>query len=540
MHGTSYFCSVLRSMDFLQKWKDKGILIVIFVIGFNIAFIRLFQSDYSRIPGDLGDSRLNNYFLEHGYQFVTGKTASFWDAPFMFPDKQALTWSDNHLGTLPIYVLGRWIGLDRETSYQFWISVIVLLNFISVAYCFYKLKFRTELISIGAYLFTFSIIAVSKIGHSQLLATFYIPWIYYCAFQFYRKFEIRYLFYSALFIELQFYCSIYLGFLSFIPLLFIVTLIIILKWRIILYNIKAYKFNIQIVLWPLALLIFILPLAWPYYQRSLDTGYKDYDSVIPLLLSFRNFIMPADGMMLWKKLEFFNHNVDVFWEKQLFVGLTITGLFFIYFVNRIIGTFRSRSWNFILFSTIILSILLMVNWGNGFSFYKYFREIPGFSSMRPIGRIIIPLLFLGIWLSLILIRKFNIKYGFELKLFIPLFIFIVLDQSLNKSSCISRSHSKVESRQGIDSLVQKIKLAQTQSSKNYLAVAYMPDVKKNAVELQIQAALAAQECQIPSVNGYSSSCRGEFGRFWDNYDTASLKIWLDYSNVKIEDILIIK
>jgi hypothetical protein len=45
--------------------------------------LALFGPDRSLIPGDLGDSRFNNYILEHFHQWSLGKVPSYWDAPFM-------------------------------------------------------------------------------------------------------------------------------------------------------------------------------------------------------------------------------------------------------------------------------------------------------------------------------------------------------------------------------------------------------------------------------------------------------------------------
>ncbi len=79
--------------------------------------LQMMHFDLSFIPGDIGDARLNNYFLEHGYKWLTGQVESFWNAPFFYPTIRTMSLSDNHLGVLPIYALFRFLHFDRETSY---------------------------------------------------------------------------------------------------------------------------------------------------------------------------------------------------------------------------------------------------------------------------------------------------------------------------------------------------------------------------------------------------------------------------------------
>ncbi len=35
--------------------------------------IAVFESNLSKMPGDLGDTRFNNYILEHGHKYLTEK-----------------------------------------------------------------------------------------------------------------------------------------------------------------------------------------------------------------------------------------------------------------------------------------------------------------------------------------------------------------------------------------------------------------------------------------------------------------------------------
>lgn len=79
------------------------------------------------LPGGLGDARFNNLVLEHGFQSLQG--AYDWTSPGQFyPATHTLGMSDSHIGTLPLYVLGRFMGLTPERAMQGWFLVVALLN----------------------------------------------------------------------------------------------------------------------------------------------------------------------------------------------------------------------------------------------------------------------------------------------------------------------------------------------------------------------------------------------------------------------------
>src|SRR5690349_16580704 len=124
------------------KAFKKYIFILLLITGIYQVPLRLLGFNFSNIPGDLGDTRFNNYILEHGYLFFTGKLSNYWNAPFLYPEKNVITYSDNLIGTLPLYSLFRFFSMDRETSLQAWVLAIFTLNFLSAYWVFLKLGFN--------------------------------------------------------------------------------------------------------------------------------------------------------------------------------------------------------------------------------------------------------------------------------------------------------------------------------------------------------------------------------------------------------------
>jgi hypothetical protein len=180
-----------------------GLLAVLPYLGYHFEYL----------PGDLYDSRLNIYFLEHGYKWISGQTPhSFIDAPFFYPARRVLTYSDNLVGSLPFYIPWRWLGFDRETSFQIWVVIGFLVNYLSAGFVLKKLQFHWLAVLAGAYVFAFSQVALTHLWHIQLHYRFAMPLACYFLWRFLEQFSWKTLAWCALFIIWQFCCSPYEGY----------------------------------------------------------------------------------------------------------------------------------------------------------------------------------------------------------------------------------------------------------------------------------------------------------------------------------------
>src|SRR6185295_11716620 len=100
------------SSGFVKKIPSFTLPLIFLLAGLYFVPIKIFGPGFSKIPGDLGDARFNNYILEHGHKYLTGKVDRYWDAPFMYPYKNVIALSDNLLGTVPVYSAFRMMGSD--------------------------------------------------------------------------------------------------------------------------------------------------------------------------------------------------------------------------------------------------------------------------------------------------------------------------------------------------------------------------------------------------------------------------------------------
>ena len=86
-----------------EGWGGGTLWPALLALAFGLLGIALPQSDFFRaIPGDLGDARFNGLILEHVFRWLGGIDASLWSPGFFFPFPGALTFSDNHFGTVGV------------------------------------------------------------------------------------------------------------------------------------------------------------------------------------------------------------------------------------------------------------------------------------------------------------------------------------------------------------------------------------------------------------------------------------------------------
>jgi hypothetical protein len=195
-----------------RAWAAEAALAgAVLLAGLYLVPLRAVGSDFSRIPGTL-DSRFNNYVLEHGWRWLTGRDPSFWDAPFYYPQPGVTAYSDAHLGTLPLYGLLRAAGLDRETAFQGWFLAFFPLNFLACYWALRRLPVRPLGAAAGAYHFAFGLPVVGQFEHLQLLPRFPAPVALYFAARACDRGGARAWAGLAAAVVAQFYAAIYLGY----------------------------------------------------------------------------------------------------------------------------------------------------------------------------------------------------------------------------------------------------------------------------------------------------------------------------------------
>jgi hypothetical protein len=154
-------------------------------------------SGFARLPGDLGDTRLNLLILEHGFRHLRGDAfhRDFWSPAWaFFPHPNVLAYGDNLLGDLPFYAPLRWLGVPPARAFGIWIVLCTLLNFAATLPLGRALGLSPLGAGAAATLFAFGMPRSAQLNHVQLLPHFWTPlclWALVASWQSWRAGRLR-------------------------------------------------------------------------------------------------------------------------------------------------------------------------------------------------------------------------------------------------------------------------------------------------------------------------------------------------------------
>jgi hypothetical protein len=503
-----------------------GLCFVTFgVLGFDLGFL----------PGDLGDTRLNIYFLEHAHQyFFTDNvpTEGYWNAPFIFPQEAIITFSDNLLGTFFIYSLFRFLGCDIYLAFQCWMVVVTILNYL-FAYVFVKQVLKNKFAAVlGAFIFAFSIALVEQYAHPQTFPRFCIPIALFFAVRFYKSFAVQEFFLMSLFVVYQIYCVVYLGFMLAVPLAIFLIFAIGLNWK--RFVLKLNLNYLLLVVGSLIInLLILLPLVIPYmnspvkFRPNGDVVYRKYEEVFNSIPTLQSYLFVNRDTFMWNSLNYVGMNIENWWDHQLFIGIScfMSVFFLLLFAIKKIAEKRYFPKIFLALGLSALITFLLYIRVDEFSFYSYVFNLPGFSAVRALHRVInIQLIFFGLFVAITFHILFN---GVKNKwpIFILVFSFIVADNFIYGSGQIR--FNKKEAKQRIEPLRLKMQGIDFGTIVSYEQVA----LDERKIFHHVDAMLVAQEFGLKLINGYTSDVPSGYYHFAVGFNEEGRKLWINKTNL---------
>lgn len=394
-----------------------------------------FSEQFTEIPGDLGDARLNAYFLENVYQYLLGNSESLWHFGFYYPFPYTVGFSDNLFGLSPLFILFRIAGVDAYSSFLYWFMSGYVLNFASSLYVLRKLGLSPWAAGLGALVFTFGLPVTGHSGHAQLHHRFGIPLVTLFFIRFVQTKDLRNLLVSYFWLVWQFFTGVYIGFFAFL-LLFGMTFCYLVfpytrerkplqeSWNGIRGNFKALSNGNKMWLGAgfVLLSLAMIWLFYPYLQvkelYGFDRSWGEVKGMLPRIYSY----IFAPSSTLWDfKFKFFN-NLSMSWEHQMFPGMVpfVLGL-----LGLGVGLSKKSS---LTFKLIVCGFLFIfaITLRTGSSWWKYFHYLPLFSAIRAMTRIdLLYLLFYGFlagYLLDLLCKRKPLLIGLSL-LFSGLFVY---------------------------------------------------------------------------------------------------------------------
>jgi hypothetical protein len=514
----------------------KAVPYLLLLAGLYLIPLQLFKTDLSRMPGDLGDTRFNNYILEHGYRFLIGKENSFWSAPFMYPVEKTVAFSDNHIGTVLFYSAFRMAGMDRETSLQFWIITINILNFLICFLIFKKWTGSSVIAAATAYIFTFSLLLVQFFNHIQVYPIFMLPVIFYYAFRFFQQLNPKHLYISGLAIIFQLYSGMYIAIFAIFALLifFISFLLVYGSKHFFIQFFKLRNLFSLIILFATGILV-CYPLLSHYLANASMVQERTIDDYKDFLPAIRSYFFTGWWSLFWNRLASHGLNtLSSYWNHYHFTGIVpwmavVVGIVLL-FIKKIKRVNKNRiAFSLISLLLIIFPFLKIGEW----SIFEYVLLIPGFKFTRSIDRIIIVQLFFFCLVFsavlTVLIREFP-KSILVMILLIP---FIVIENMIIPDAI--KSFDKAESQNRIIVLEDKIKNMDNPVYKA-LAITSTEFNADNYFIYHLDAMIATQNLGRKTVNAYTGYFPDEYHPFLMEPNRTNLEYWCTVSGVNINDI----
>ncbi|HEX5958004.1 MAG TPA: hypothetical protein VFY92_05020 [Hyphomicrobiaceae bacterium] len=373
--------------------------VALFLVGFVGYALR--ATDYLHaIPGDIGDARFNNIILEHLYLWTVGLQPHLWSPDFFYPNPGTLTFSDNHLGTAIFYVPFRILGLPREVAFDLWFLLGFVLNYCACYFVLQRLGFARVAAAAGAFVFTFALPMIAKEGHAQLLYRFAVPFAILALIEAWREKRLVHIWKIAVWLTVQFFCTIYVGvFLLYLLAATLIALIVLGERGTLAALINSLSREPrQHLLWAsvvtalsLAALVWLLA---PYLYYARFYGFKRPEAEIRTMLPRLGSYLLADRSPYTSFLGAWINGIPIRHEHQMFIGvggllLTIAGV--------IALSRKAVSGDKLLLGAIaLLSLAILfaatVTIGK-LSFYRLLIHVPGLSAIRGVSRIILVMLF---------------------------------------------------------------------------------------------------------------------------------------------------
>ena len=366
-------------------------------------------------------------------------------------------------------------------------------------------------------------------AHAQVFARFPIPLMLGYLYLFNQSHRLKHLYAALLFWVWQWYCGIYLGFLS--------LMVFVLGFALSFFN-KGYSvfksnsrwYKIGLLCLPLVGLLAVLPLAIPYLQRARQVSMHAYPLVADSIPTLWSYFSSWKGSLFWDVLFGWYTHVPAYWDHMIFPGMMAWGGIAFWMFRALKNPRKSNLFLLLIFLGLFVSVLRL----GDYSIYKLWYQVPGFASMKSLGRIInVHLIFFGAGLAYAL-QTLNQRFPQKRTLMgILCMLFLVLDNYVQPDNIHRREkHLSLQRINKICFELQKYPLAKIFS--------YEPLHPEGlGADYQLDAMLAAQRTGKTCINGYSATSPGAFTPYWTLPNEANRNYWLKASGVKIPNLIVL-
>ena len=378
--------------------KHAPLLMLGWAAALLLAFHPMLLSGLAQVPGDLGDARLVNYLLEHGWLWLLHQPLhqDFWSPPIFYPAANTAAYSDLLITAGPFYWCWRAVGLPMDTAFQLWLLTISSLNYLAMyAFLGRVLRLRTLAAALGAVLFTAGNSRVAEIVHPQLYIHFYSVVAVYGLVRFFETTEAPptgrmrpwlWLGVFCLAAVLQIYASYYLGW--FLGLGVLVAGAVACArgpTRRGLFAVRKRQ-RWTVCAWTGATAVLVAPLAWHYLLAAREVGMRNWGAA-GLPSPWAWFILDPTSW-LYGRLTFLQAAPGAPGLDQLGVGFLAPAL-------AVWGLWRRRRspiFYYLLWTAVAL-VMLVTTVGPVTLWIVVYGCVPGAAALRAAYRVCLVVLF---------------------------------------------------------------------------------------------------------------------------------------------------
>ena len=365
-------------------------------------------SGFTAISGDVGDTRLIAFLLEHQWQALHGQVP--WTSPPMFwPTTGTLGYADALALHALLYLPLRALGVDMLTALQVATLVLNAASFAAMAWLLRGvLRLGTLPTMAGAWLFAFNSAKFNQFVHLQLQPLVLLPLIVAVVVLLVRQLDTlspRAVFWrlalAATLLNLQLMSSVYIAwFFGFYGLLFLALLLLLTPTRLWLLGLLRQHRR------PLlgALVVFLIgavPFALLYVPVVRQAGWRSFGDAEQMIPRFTSLLAMGEFNWLWGWLERVLHFAEkpFFWEQRLGLGavatlscLLLTGVALRSVrALRAVGAPTSQHFLTAALLAITANYLLGMSYFGHSPWWFAFHAVPGIKSIRAVSRYVLVL-----------------------------------------------------------------------------------------------------------------------------------------------------
>jgi hypothetical protein len=361
------------------------------ILGTYLTFRPTFDSNFAIIQTERGDGLLNHYILENSWLALSDSSykGSLLTAPFYFPTKWTVYYSENMFGVAPLYWALRLV-LPYDLSYAWWQILLNAVNFVVFAVVARWMKWPHLIALSGAFMWAFAMVHADQIKHQQLIGRFWMPVALYYAIHLVTEPSAKALNRLCGSVFLQSLACVYTGWFLVAGLVVFVPLMIafrpgafgVLKqfvrenWR------KVLRIG---ALWGLAMAALFVP--YLVVNWGIGRSYEETYSLMPTPSAW--ITGPPDSKWIITTAPY---RVPVYLECWLFSGFTIYALMLASVVSLFFYKRENRpaGWAIIaaaMFTVVLWVALTITPQEKGDSLWRLVRYVPGGMAIRCVSRV---------------------------------------------------------------------------------------------------------------------------------------------------------